>query len=63
MKSILTFLPRTISNQINKIPPALLNEIEEIRVRVNRSLEISTKGLVAISSLYRPTRRCSTFTK
>ena len=46
MKSILTFLPRTISDQINKIPPALLNEIEEIRVRVNRSLEISTKGLV-----------------
>ncbi|MFZ0443388.1 MAG: stage III sporulation protein AA [Bacillus sp. (in: firmicutes)] len=46
MKSILTFLPRTISDQVNKIPPALLNEIEEIRVRVNRSLEISTKGLV-----------------
>ena len=46
MKSILTFLPKTISDQINKIPPALLNEIEEIRVRVNRSLEISTKGLV-----------------
>lgn len=46
MKSILSFLPRTISDEINKIPPALLNEIEEIRVRVNRSLEISTKGLV-----------------
>ncbi|WP_338470224.1 stage III sporulation protein AA [Niallia sp. XMNu-256] len=46
MKAVLSFLPRSISEQINKIPPTLLNEIEEIRVRVNRPLEISSKGLV-----------------
>ncbi len=46
MKAVLSFLPRTIAEQMNKIPPTLLNEIEEIRVRVNRPLEVSSKGLV-----------------
>lgn len=42
--SVLSFLPKTISNQIKKIPPNELREIEEIRVRINRPLEISYNG-------------------
>jgi stage III sporulation protein AA len=41
---VLSFLPKNISDQIKKIPPTELKEIEEIRVRVHRPLEISTRG-------------------
>lgn len=50
MNAVLSFLPRTIAEQLNKIPPTLLNELEEIRVRVNRPLEISSKGRVQFFS-------------
>ena len=46
VKVVFSYLPKTISEQMNKIPPTMLNEIEEIRVRVNRPLEVSSKGLV-----------------
>jgi stage III sporulation protein AA len=43
---VLSFLPKSISDQMKKIPPAELKEIEEIRVRVHRPLEISIRGNV-----------------
>jgi stage III sporulation protein AA len=43
---VLSFLPKTIFEQITRIPPNDMKEIEEIRVRVNRPLEISAKGHV-----------------
>ena len=46
MQTVLSFLPKSISYQINQIPPIEINEIEEIRVRVSRPLEISAKGTV-----------------
>jgi stage III sporulation protein AA len=42
---LLSFLPKNISNHISKIPPNQMKEIEEIRVRVNRPLEISASGI------------------
>jgi len=47
---VLSFLPKNISNQIKKIPPIQLKEIEEIRVRVNRPLEISARGVARFLS-------------
>ena len=46
MEILLSFLPKNISNQISKIPPNQLKEIEEIRVRVNRPIEIAACGVV-----------------
>lgn len=46
LQTVLSFLPKNISNQISQIPPIEINEIEEIRVRVSRPLEISAKGIV-----------------
>lgn len=46
MQTVLSFLPHNISSQICQIPPIDINEIEEIRVRVSRPLEISFKGTV-----------------
>ena len=46
MEILLSFLPKNISNQISKIPPNQLKEMEEIRVRVNRPLEIAACGVV-----------------
>ncbi|MBB6444884.1 stage III sporulation protein AA [Bacillus benzoevorans] len=46
MQTVLSFLPKNISNQISQIPPVEINEIEEIRVRISRPLEISVKGTV-----------------
>lgn len=42
---VLSFLPKSISNQIKKIPPIEMSKVEEIRVRVNRPLEIASGGL------------------
>ena len=46
MEILLSFLPKNITNQISKIPPDQMTEIEEIRVRVNRPLEIAACGVV-----------------
>ena len=50
MDAVLSFLPKNISQQIMLIPPEQMVEIEEIRVRVNRPLEISTSGVVKFFS-------------
>ncbi|WP_071395722.1 stage III sporulation protein AA [Bacillus tuaregi] len=44
MEVVLSFLPKNISHQIKRLPPNEMQEIEEIRVRVNRPLEISARG-------------------
>jgi stage III sporulation protein AA len=42
--SILNFLPKKIASLINQIPPNQKEELEEIRIRINRPIEITMKG-------------------
>ncbi|KAB2338479.1 stage III sporulation protein AA [Cytobacillus depressus] len=44
MEPILAFLPKNISEKMMHIPPPQMNELEEIRVRINRPLELAIKG-------------------
>lgn len=44
MEIILNFLPKKIADQIKQIPPNQQNELEEIRIRINRPIEITLKG-------------------
>ena len=44
METILNFLPKAIAEQINQIPPYQIEELEEIRIRINRPIELTTKG-------------------
>jgi stage III sporulation protein AA len=44
MKEILAMLPTTISEQIFKLPPDVLEQVEEIRVRTDRVLEVTARG-------------------
>lgn len=44
METILKFLPKNIADQISKIPPSQKEELEEIRIRIDRPIEITMKG-------------------
>lgn len=44
METILKYLPKNIAHQISKIPPKQKEEIEEIRIRINRPIEMTMKG-------------------
>nr|WP_263325771.1 stage III sporulation protein AA [Neobacillus sp. Marseille-Q6967] len=44
METILKYLPKNIADQISKIPPKQKEEIEEIRIRLNRPIEVTMKG-------------------
>jgi stage III sporulation protein AA len=44
VESILNFLPKNISDLIIQIPPNQKEELEEIRIRINRPIEIMLKG-------------------
>ena len=44
METILTFLPKNLASLISQIPPEQKEEVEEIRIRVNRPIEITLKG-------------------
>lgn len=44
MNTILQFLPKNISDLINQIPPSQKEDLEEIRIRINRPIEIILKG-------------------
>ncbi|MDQ0269403.1 stage III sporulation protein AA [Cytobacillus purgationiresistens] len=44
MEPILTFLPKSITEVIMQLPSRQLSSLEEIRVRINRPLEIADKG-------------------
>lgn len=45
METILAFLPKNIAEKLESIPPVRLHELEEIRVRINRPLELTIKGV------------------
>lgn len=44
MDTILNFLPKNIADLINQIPPKQKEELEEIRIRINRPIEMTMKG-------------------
>ena len=44
MESILNFLPKKIADLISTIPPNQKEELEEIRIRINRPIEMTLKG-------------------
>jgi len=44
MQEVYSILPKTICDTIQTMPPSLTSELEEIRVRVNRPLELIVKG-------------------
>ncbi|MGN1386709.1 MAG: stage III sporulation protein AA [Bacillus sp. (in: firmicutes)] len=41
MQTIFSFLPKKIAEQLQHMPPSILNKIEEIRIRIGRPIEIS----------------------
>jgi stage III sporulation protein AA len=44
METVLSFLPKTIIEQLEQIPPIQKFEIEEIRIRTNRPIEVTMGG-------------------
>ena len=44
VETILNFLPKNIANLISQIPPNQKEELEEIRIRIDRPMEITVKG-------------------
>lgn len=44
METIMNFLPKKIADQIRQIPPFQREEMEEIRVRINRPIEVTMRG-------------------
>lgn len=42
--AIIPFLPKNIADIIRKVPPLQLEEMEEIRIRIGRPIEITLKG-------------------
>lgn len=44
METILNFLPKNIAGLIKQIPPDQKEQLEEIRIRINRPIEITMKG-------------------
>lgn len=44
METILKFLPKNIADLISQIPPKQKEDMEEIRLRINRPIEIIMKG-------------------
>jgi stage III sporulation protein AA len=44
VETIFNFLPKNIAGLISQIPPKEKEELEEIRIRINRPMEITLKG-------------------
>jgi stage III sporulation protein AA len=44
METVLAFLPKTIIEQLERIPPFQQIEIEEIRIRIDRPIEVTMAG-------------------
>jgi stage III sporulation protein AA len=44
VETILNFLPKKITDLISQIPPNEKEELEEIRIRINRPIEMTLKG-------------------
>ncbi|WP_141431696.1 stage III sporulation protein AA [Bacillus sp. 03113] len=45
MNAHLTFLPKNIYDLLKQFPSSQLHELEEIRIRINRPLEVSIRGV------------------
>ncbi|MCS0786767.1 stage III sporulation protein AA [Cytobacillus pseudoceanisediminis] len=45
METIIAFLPKKIAEQIQRIPPQILEDLEEIRVRISRPIELTARGM------------------
>ena len=45
METVLAFLPKNISDLFSSVPPTIKSRIEEIRVRINRPIEITSGGM------------------
>ncbi|WP_404355479.1 stage III sporulation protein AA [Cytobacillus firmus] len=45
METILAFLPKKIAEQLQRIPPKILKDLEEIRVRISRPIELTVRGV------------------
>lgn len=55
MKEIFRILPENIRHLILKLPPSVLNEMEEIRLRVNRAIEVRTHNeTITVPSINSP---------
>jgi len=44
MENVIAMLPKTIASTIEQLPPFQLNEMEEIRIRIGRPLEVTVGG-------------------
>ncbi|WP_210365885.1 stage III sporulation protein AA [Bacillus sp. REN3] len=44
MEQILSFLPKRIAENLETVPPAIQNGMEEVRIRISRPLEIMVRG-------------------
>lgn len=45
METVLAFLPKTIADVVKQIPPLQRKSIEEIRIRIDRPIEITVNGM------------------
>ncbi|MCM3091513.1 MULTISPECIES: stage III sporulation protein AA [unclassified Cytobacillus] len=45
MDTIIAFLPKKIAEQLQRIPPNILKDLEEIRVRISRPIELTARGV------------------
>jgi stage III sporulation protein AA len=45
LETVVPFLPKSIAEKLEQIPSSRRNEIEEIRVRINRPLEVTMRGI------------------
>ncbi|MEQ2526138.1 stage III sporulation protein AA [Robertmurraya yapensis] len=44
MEQVMKMLPNRVVEQLEQLPPLLLNEVEEIRIRIHRPIEVAVKG-------------------
>ena len=44
MEDILSFLPKRIAQLLDAVPPNDQDGMEEVRIRINRPLEITVRG-------------------
>lgn len=45
METIIAFLPKKIAEQLQRIPPKIFKDLEEIRVRISRPIELTARGV------------------
>jgi stage III sporulation protein AA len=45
VETVLSFLPNTIADAVKMLPPMIKDSVEEIRIRINRPIEITANGI------------------